>query len=418
MTPDVLIVGGGVMGAATACFLARDHGLSVTVLERDPLYQRASSALSASSIRQQFSTPVNIALSAWSIAFMRRLEDELSVEGEPPPTIGLVEPGYLYLATEAGAEVLADNHAVQRASGAEVALLSAHELSQRFPWLNVEGLAAGSLGLRGEGWFDGPALHQAFRRKAIACGARFVAAEAVDFEVDRHDCAEPGTGQGQAPAGMQAAAKGTVLAVRTRDGQRFAGGAVLLAAGAWTAPLAAQLGADLPVSGKKRDVFVLDSPAAPLAGCPLVIDPSGVWFRPEGRGFIAGAPPRAVEDGGPGDPDEPPLDQVDHALFDEVIWPALAHRVPGFEALRVRSAWAGYYEMNAFDHNGLAGSLPGWRNAFTACGFSGHGMQQAPAVGCALAARIAGARCDAPDLGPLSPARVAQDRPLRERNVI
>ena len=409
MTPDVLIVGGGVMGAATACFLARDHGLSVTVLERDPLYRRASSALSASSIRQQFSTPVNIALSAWSVAFMRRLEDELSVEGEPPPAIGLVEPGYLYLATEGGAEVLADNHAVQRASGAEVALLSAHELRQRFPWLNAEGLVAGSLGLRGEGWFDGPALHQAFRRKAIACGARFVAAEAVAFETDRGP--EDRAGQGSR-GGC------SVKAVITRDGQRFAGGAVLLAAGAWTAPLAAQLGADLPVSGKKRDVFVLDSPAAPLAGCPLVIDPSGVWFRPEGRGFIAGAPPRPAEAGGPGDPDEPPLEAIDHALFDEVIWPALAHRVPAFEALRVRSAWAGYYEMNTFDHNGLAGPLPGWANAYTACGFSGHGMQQAPAVGSALAALIAGGTSTAPSLDELHPRRVADGRKIMERNII
>jgi FAD-dependent oxidoreductase domain-containing protein 1 len=101
-----------------------------------------------------------------------------------------------------------------------------------------------------------------------------------------------------------------------------------------------------------------------------------------------------------------------------VLWPALAERVPALEALRVRSAWAGYYEMNAFDHNGLAGALPGWRNAYTACGFSGHGMQQAPAVGCALAATIAGARCDAPPLDALSPQRVHDGRPLRERNVI
>lgn len=420
MSSDVVIVGGGVMGAATACFLARDHGLRVTVLERDPLYRRASSALSASSIRQQFSTPVNIALSAWSIAFLRRLEEELSVEGEPPPAIGLVEPGYLYLATAASAEVLRENHAVQRAAGAEVALLSATEMGRYFPWLNAEGLALGSLGLRGEGWFDGPALHQAFRRKAIACGARFIAAEAVDFEVDWPLSAATGAGDRRATGGAAAdtGTASTVRAVITRDGQRFTAGAAVLTAGAWTAPLAARLGVDLPVSGKKRDVFVLDSPAAPLAGCPLVIDPSGVWFRPEGRGFLAGAPPRAMEGGGPGDPDEPPLDQVDHALFEEVIWPALAHRVPGFEALRVRSTWAGYYEMNAFDHNGLAGPLPGWRNAFTACGFSGHGMQQAPAVGCALAARIAGASADAPDLAPLSPARVAQNRPLRERNVI
>ena len=410
MTPHIVIVGGGVMGAATACFLARDHGCTVTVLERDPSYARASSALSASSIRQQFSTPVNIALSAWSVDFLRRVQDELCVESELPPVIGLVEPGYLYLATESGAEVLADNHVVQRAAGAEVALLSAPELRQRFPWLNVEGLAAGSLGLRGEGWFDGPALHQAFRRKAIACGARFIAAEAVAFKTSRQAAREA---LHTDPSGQA-----TVHAVITRDGQCLAADAVVLAAGAWTAPLAAQLGVHLPVSGKKRDVFVLDSPAAPLAGCPLVIDPSGVWFRPEGQGFIAGAPPRSLADGGPGDPDEPPLDHIDHTLFDEVIWPALAQRVPGFEALRVRSTWAGYYEMNAFDHNGLAGPLPGWRNAFTACGFSGHGMQQAPAVGHALAALIAGAKSSAPALDLLYPRRLIEGRPLLERNII
>ena len=403
MTPDVLIVGGGVMGAATACFLARDHGLSVTVLERDPLYQRASSALSASSIRQQFSTPVNIALSAWSIAFLRRLEDELSVEGEPPPAIGLVEPGYLYLTTEAGAQTLADNHALQRQAGAEVALLSAAQLHQRFAWLNVEGLVTGSLGLRGEGWFDGPALHQAFRRKAMACGARFVAAEVVGFET---------------ASGQQSTDRATVQTVVGHDGRRFAAGAVVLTAGAWSRPLAAHLGVHLPVSARKRDVFVLDSPAAPLTDCPLVIDPSGVWFRPEGRGFIAGAPPRPAEAGGPGDPDEPPLEAIDHALFDEVIWPALAHRVPAFEALRVRSAWAGYYEMNTFDHNGLAGPLPGWANAYTASGFSGHGMQQAPAVGSALAALIAGGASTAPSLDEFHPRRVAEGRPIRERNII
>lgn len=421
MTPDVIIVGGGVMGAATACFLARDHGLSVTVLERDPLYQRASSALSASSIRQQFSTPVNIALSAWSIAFLRRLEDELSVEGEPPPAIGLVEPGYLYLATEAGAQTLADNHVLQRQAGAEVALLSAAQLQQRFAWLNVEGLVTGSLGLRGEGWFDGPALHQAFRRKAMACGARFVAAEAVGFETVRasqdrlENVAENMLKNAQ---GQGSQSNATVQAVVTQDGRSFAAGAVVLTAGAWSRPLAAHLGVHLPVSARKRDVFVLDSPAAPLAGCPLVIDPSGVWFRPEGRGFIAGAPPRPAEAGGPGDSDEPPLEAIDHALFDEVIWPALAHRVPAFEALRVRSAWAGYYEMNTFDHNGLAGPLPGWANAYTACGFSGHGMQQAPAVGSALAALIAGGTSTAPSLNEFHPRRVADGRQIVERNII
>lgn len=389
---QVVVVGGGVMGAATACFLARDHGAAVTVLERDPSYARASSALSASSIRQQFSQPVNIALSRWSLAFLRRVGDELAVSDDRP-AIGLVEPGYLILATGAGACVLRDNHAAQRDSGAAIELLDANALRARFPWLRVDDLALGALGLSdagsGEGWFDGPALMQAFRRKAIACGARFVAAEARAFDTvaDR------------------------VAAVRCSDGTRHAGDAVVIAAGAWSAPLTARLGVALPVHPRKRDVFVFDAPAA-LPGCPLVVDPSGLWFRPEGRGFLCGAPPRH------GDPDEPPLDAIDHGLFDDVLWLALAQRVPAFEALRLRAAWAGYYEMNDFDHNGLAGALPGWANAHTACGFSGHGLQQAPAVGCALAASIAGGTCDAPDLAPLAPARVARGEPLRERNVI
>lgn len=395
MKPQVVVVvGGGVLGAAMACFLARDHGVAVTVLERDPSYRRASSALSASSIRQQFSQPVNIALSQWSLRFLRRVDEELAVDGDVP-ALGLVEPGYLYLATGAGVALMQSVHQVQRQAGADVALLEPAALKHRFPWLAVDDLALASLGLNGEGWFDGPALHQAFRRKAIACGARFVTADATGFDT----------------------ASGRVLAVRDADGQRWPADAVVLAAGAWSAPLAASLGLTLPVSARKRDVFVLDTPAR-LPGCPLVIDPSGLWFRPDGasgRRFLTGAPPRQPW---PGDPDEPPLEAIDHVLFDEVIWPALAARVPAFEALRVQSAWAGYYEMNSFDHNGLAGALPGWCNAFTACGFSGHGMQQAPAVGSALAALIAGGSSSAPLLDVLSPQRLLDGRPLTEANII
>ncbi len=394
MPQNLIVIGGGVMGAATACFLGRDHGIAATVLERDPTYARASSALSASSIRQQFSQPANIALSQWSLGFLRRAGDELEVAGDRP-SLGLVEPGYLYLATESGVATLRDNHAVQRAAGADVALLTPAELQAHFPWLAVDDLAMGSLGLSGEGWFDGPGLHAAFRRKAIACGARFVQAEARAFAT-----------RGDA-----------VTAVHCADGRHFDGDAFVLCAGAWSSPLAAQLGLDLPVRAKKRDVFVLESPAR-LPGCPLVIDPSGLWFRPDGndgRRFLAGAPPREPW---PGDPDEPPLHAIDHAQFDEQLWPGLAARVPAFEALRVRSTWAGYYEMNLFDHNGLAGRLPGWRNAWTACGFSGHGMQQSPAVGSALAALLAEGRSGAPALDALSPQRLLDGRPLLEANII
>jgi FAD-dependent oxidoreductase domain-containing protein 1 len=379
MHPSVVIVGGGVMGAANAAFLAREQGAAVTVLERDPTYASASSALSASSIRVQFSTPLNIALSQASLALMQPWAGDL----------GFVEAGYLYLVEAAAAPTLRELHAVQRAAGADVRLMAPDELAARWPWLCTDGIALGSWGARGEGWFDGPALHQRLRREAIAHGARFVHAEAVGFAT-----------QGSRVEG-----------VRDASGRLHGGDAVLLAAGAWSAPLAARLGVALPVAAKKRDVFVLDAPAS-LPGCPLLIDPSGAWLRPEGRGFLAGAPPRGA------DGDDVPLDRIDHAMFDDWLWPTLAARIPAFEALRVRSAWAGYYEMNTFDHNGLVGALPAWDNAFVCCGFSGHGMQHALAVGRGLASMIARDDWGPIDLGALSPGRLARGEPLREVNVI
>jgi glycine/D-amino acid oxidase-like deaminating enzyme len=388
----VVVVGGGAIGSSVACFLARDFGVRVTVVERDPSYRFASSALSASSIRQQFSTEINIRISQASLAFYRRIGDELAV-GDARPDIGLVEPGYLFLASEAGVEILRANHEVQRACGADVELLAPAELQRRFPWLAVEGVALASLGLStatsGEGWFDGYSVLQAFRRKAIALGVNYVAAA-----VER-----------------MTAAGGRVVRAQTADGSALEADAFVIAAGAWSAPLARTLGFDLPVRARKRDVFVFHSPAR-LPDCPLVIDPSGLWFRPEGRGFICGAPPRGE------DPDDAPLEAIDHGLFDEWIWPRLAARVPVFEALRRTHAWAGYYEYNTFDQNGLVGRVPGTDNAFVACGFSGHGIQQAPAVGCGLAELIATGEYRTLDLSPLSPARVAEDKPLVERNVI
>jgi FAD-dependent oxidoreductase domain-containing protein 1 len=376
---NLVIVGGGVIGCAAAYFFARAHGVQATVLERDPSYRSASSALSASSIRQQFSTPLNIALSQASLELMRPWRDELQ----------FVEAGYLYLATASGAPALERLNAVQRSAGADIHLLNRNALRARWPWLAVGDIALGSWGAQGEGWFDGPALHQRLRREAIALGARFVRAEAQRFDT----------------RGAR------VQAVLDAGGQHHAADHVLVAAGAWSAPLAAQLGVALPVRAKKRDVFVLDSPAK-LPHSPLLIDPSGVWLRPEGAGFLAGAPPRGE------DTDDAPLDAIDLEQFDAQLWPTLAARIPAFEALRVRAAWAGYYEMNTFDHNGLVGALPGWDNAFTACGFSGHGMQHALAVGRGMASFISDGDWGAIDMHALSPERVLRNEPLREINVI
>jgi glycine/D-amino acid oxidase-like deaminating enzyme len=382
----VVIIGGGAIGSSIAWWLTREPDVEVTVVERDPAYARASSALSASSIRQQFSTAVNIEIGRFGIGFLREIGRHLTVDGEAPD-IGLIERGYLFLASEAGLDILRDNHRLQREHGADVALLGPAELRTRWPWLSTEGLAAGSLGLSGEGWFDGYGLLRAFRRAAIANGCRYIPAEAIAAE----------------------RADGRILAVRLGDGTRIEGDAFVNAAGPWAGEVAALVGIELPVVPRARSVFVLDCPE-PLPACPLLIDATGVWLRPEGRYFITGMSPPAE-----GDPDGAPL-EVDHALFEETIWPILATRVPALERLRVVNSWAGYYEYNTVDQNGLLGRHPALENVYFANGFSGHGIQQSPAVGRGLAELVVYGEYRTLDMSALGVERLADGRKLVERN--
>ena len=303
--------------------------------------------------------------------------------------IALREPGYLYLAGPEGEPVLRANHAVQRSHGAQVALLDPESLRERFPWMATDGVVAGSLGLEGEGWFDGPALMQAFRRKARALGAEYRSAEAVGFE----------------------RAGDAISAVVLADGERVPCAAVVNAGGPYARAVAGWAGLDLPVEARRRSVFVLACKAA-LSACPLVIDTSGVWFRPEGDRFLCGWSPPEEED-----PERLALD-VDHEQFDDVVWPALAARVPAFEAVRVTGSWAGHYDYNFFDHNALLGRMPGVPNLYFANGFSGHGMQQAAGAGRGVSELILHGRYTTLDLADLDVARVPEGRELRELNII
>ncbi|WP_159710377.1 NAD(P)/FAD-dependent oxidoreductase [Geminicoccus flavidas] len=387
----VVIVGGGAIGSAVAAFLRQaDLGREVVVIERDPTYRQASSALSASSIRRQFFQPVNMAIGAYGYAFLKEAAHRhLAVDGELPE-IGLRDGGYLFLAPPAAEPTMRAVHALQRAEGVQVALLEPDALRARFPWLSTEGIALGSLGLAEEGWFDGYGLLQAFRKRAIADGARFVHGEATGFVRDGE----------------------RVTGVELGDGSRVPCDALVVAAGPWSGQVGLKLGIDIPVRGRRRSVFVLDTPE-PLEPCPLLIDPSGFWLRPEGRYYLSGMSPLADEP----DPDDLPL-EVDHDSFEERLWPALAERIPSLERLKVMSSWAGYYEMNTVDHNGLVGRWPGFINLYAATGFSGHGIQQAPAVGRGLAELIVHGAYQSLDLSDLSPVRLVENRPLVEQAVI
>ncbi len=385
----IAIVGGGAVGSAVAYWLRRlSERTDVVVVERDPSYRHASSALSAGSIRQQFTTPVNIAASRFGVDFLRRAREHLEVDGDVP-ALGFTEGGYLLLAGEGGAERLARNVALQQRHGAHVAWLDRAALRRRFPWLSLEGIGAGALGLRDEGWFDGYALLRGLRRKAAALGARFLAEEVVGAE----------------RAGRR------VTALRLRSGARLEADAFVNAAGPWASKVAALFGVVLPVEARRRLVFAFTCPDPPRPA-PLVVDPSGLWFRPEGPGFIAGLPPRPEEDR----PDLPL--EVDHTLFEERLWPLLAARVPAFERLRVTGAWAGYYAYNTFDANALLGPHPELDNVLFANGFSGHGLQQAPAVGLGIAELLLFGRYRTLDLSPLALERVYNGTALREENVI
>ncbi|WP_269584580.1 NAD(P)/FAD-dependent oxidoreductase [Roseibium sp. Sym1] len=388
-TADVVIIGGAVMGSAVACHLSMrdDFDGRIVVVEADPAYEICASARSAASIRQQFSSSVNIEISLYGIRFLREIGAELAVDTDRP-AIDLHEGGYLFLATPDKLDILRENHRLQQQLGADIGFLDAAALKAKFPWLEVSDLAAGCHGLTGEGWFDGYGLMQAFRRKARSLGVDYLPAHA---SLDR---------------------QGGAWQVRLSSGDTLSAPVVVNCAGASGGPeLCRQAGLDLPIVPKKRCVFTFECRDR-LERFPLLIDPTGTYVRPEGTGYICGsAPPPDM------DPDCTDFD-VDHGLFEEHIWPTLAARVPAFEAIRPGAAWAGSYDMNLFDHNAFIGAVPGIDGLFLALGFSGHGLQQSPAVGRGLAELIATGGYQSLDLSPLAVDRLAANRPIVEKNVV
>ncbi len=387
---DVLIIGGGVIGSSLAYFLASEKGFSGTigVVEADPAYQNAATPRSAGGIRQQFSTPENILISAFGIEFFRQVGDLLAVGGERPE-IALREQGYLFLASAAGLSALRANHDIQRRLGAATEWLDAANLVRRFPWLDSEGIAAGCFGPRNEGWIDPYALLVAFKRKARSLGVEYIADRVIGLD-------RQGTRIAQA---------------RLASGEILSAGIFANCAGYRAREIAAMAGIDLPVHPRKRFVYVFDC-REEFEAMPLTIEPNGVWFRPEGAQFICGVSPEESDD-----PDCTDFD-IDYRLFEELIWPTLAHRVPAFGAIKLARAWAGHYDYNIFDQNALIGLAPAAENFHFANGFSGHGLQQSPAIGRALSELIAFGEYRTLDLSRLAFARVAKGERIQEINVV
>ncbi|HEY6431865.1 MAG TPA: FAD-binding oxidoreductase [Acetobacteraceae bacterium] len=375
MPAPIVIIGGGIVGSCAAFFLA-PHA-DVIVLERDPTYQFASTTLSAAAYRQQFSLPVNLHMSRFGAEFME----------ERAERVGLVRRAYLILATAAGEDQLKANRRMQLEQGAKVALFDGPAaISEQFPWINTADLACATLGLANEGWFDAYSLLRTVREEAIARGARYVADEAAAIDLSGN----------------------TVTAVRTASGERIEPSQVVIAAGRHAGQVAAMAGVPLPIEPRKRTVFVLRAPLD-NAGKPLMFDTTGAWIRPEGEGFLAGISPTAEHDPNPGEDFNPDIDQLE-----DTVWPALAHRIPALEQLRMVRAWAGHYDMCLLDHNAVIGRHPDISNLLIAAGFSGHGVQHGPATGRAVSELIRFDGYRTLDLTPLGYERVRDNRPMWE----
>jgi FAD-dependent oxidoreductase domain-containing protein 1 len=447
----IVIAGGGPVGMAAAVHLARlGLGKDVVVIERDSSYKKNSAMLSAGGIRQQFSLKENIELCMYSHKFLLDLDKQ--AQEDPDKCAVQYRPnGYFFMAsTEAGKDILAANVRMQHACGAKWIQHTEDVdlLAKTFPWLQTQGLLAGAFSKDGgEGYFDPWGLVHAMKKEAVAAGVTVINGLVVGAHtVSTHS--RTGSATASAPTnGAASSGKAGQYAIDTvrvslENGttQDVRVSSLVNAAGAYAGKLtsliadtipddnARQRALRIPVKPRKRCIFAVHCPGngsfshpAPTSAAPLTVDPSGVYFRGEGSNvragnFICGVSPSADAD--PDFSDDSALDIVDHHLFEEIIWPTLAERVPAFNELKVTNSWAGFYDYNVLDQNAIIGFNPDVQNVLHCNGFSGHGLQMSPAVGRAAAELLTTGRSTSIDLSRFGLERIATQTPYYETGIV
>ncbi|WP_040491989.1 NAD(P)/FAD-dependent oxidoreductase [Ilumatobacter nonamiensis] len=389
---DVVCIGGAMMGSSTAYFLTEnpDFDGSVLVVEPDWTYDRAATTRAQNSIREQFTNELNIRLSSFGVDFIADFHEHVQVDGDSPE-INFRGTGYLFLAdTEELYETLERESEAQLSAGADVEMLRPGDVAQRFPYMDADQLAGARLGGMREGSFDGWALFQGLRRRAIHNGATYVKDRVVDLDVEA----------------------GRVTQIRLESGRSVACGHAVNTSGCRAKQVAAMAGVELPIEPRARTSFVFDC-RTPIEGIvPLTITPVGVHFRREQNHYMTGAVPEhdvAV--------DYDDLD-VRHDEFEDLIWPAVARFVPQFDQIGLVTSWGGQYDYNTLDHNLIVGPSSAVENLVFANGFSGHGLQQGPAVGRAISELITYGEYRTIDLSPFGYGRIERNEPIVEHAVI
>jgi glycine/D-amino acid oxidase-like deaminating enzyme len=384
---DVIIIGGGIMGCATAYFLKRaDDKLDVAVVEMDPTYSRASTTLSMANARIQFSLKDNIQISQFTFEVLERFEEEMAVE-DNRPNVAFRREGNLFLSNEAGKGLAETSLALQKSLGCQVEWWTPEKIKERYPLYAPGGLAGGTFGAL-DGHFDAYTFLMGYRAKARSLGTTFIKDEVTEI--------------------LTAGAR--VAGVRLASGESLSAGFVVNCAGAWAAKIAGTAGINLPVDPVKRQVFVLDTSVKPEEPLPLTILPSGLYFRTETGGLILL---------GKSMPEDPVGFDFswDDKRFMEILWPELAEFVPAFDTLKLLRGWAGLYAVNTLDGNAILGEWPELKGFFLVNGFSGHGLQQAPAAGRYVSERILNV-LPTLDLSIFRPERILEKKPLSEGGLV
>ena len=387
---DIVIIGGAMVGSSIAFWTSRDPDFKgrIAVIERDPSYEFASTTHTNSCIRQQFGTRINIQISQFGAEFINNFKYYM---GDDAPDIPLQNYGYMYLAdTKEFADVLRENQRLQASMGAGTRIMSRDDIAAAYPFYNLDDVICGSHNTLNEGYFDGGTIFDWFRKKARAQGVEYIKGDVTGIS----------------------RSGGTVTGVTLADGTQISAGKIVNASGPRANITAQMAGLHVPVEARRRYTFIFDA-AAPLdRDLPLTIDPSGVHMRSDGRYYLAGCPPD----------DDPAVDfddfTIDHGLWENKVWPVLATRVPAFEQIKLINTWVGHYAYNTLDQNAIVGPHPEVGNFYFANGFSGHGLQQSPAIGRGMAELLVHGQFRTLDLAPLGYDRIASITPFVERAVI
>lgn len=391
---DVVIIGGAMYGSSVSWFLADnpDFDGSILVIERDPSYTACSTVHTNSCIRQQFSRDINVRISQFGADFVKSLRAYFGGD-ERVPNLPIQSFGYLYLAdNEPFATVLRENQQVQEACGAGTKILTAEEIKRDYPFYNVDDIIAGSHNLIDEGYFDGGTLFDWWRRSGKEKGVEFVGNEVVSMQ--RND---GGT---------------RVESVTLKSGEVVCCGTVVNASGPRAVLTSRMAGIELPVEPRKRHTFIFDAEQPLDRNLPLTIDPTGVHMRTDGQYYLAGCAP---DDDHAVDYDDY---EPDHNIWQEKVWPVIANRVPQFEAIKVVNSWIGHYAFNTLDQNAILGYHSSVENFIFVNGFSGHGLQQSPAMGRGIAELITYGEYRSLDLSPFSFERIERIEPFNEKAII